>query len=186
MFLCMTFQIIGLCRGIRIRFLRARCFFFPLLLRKFWIRIWFYNCQPYLCLIRIPVLCTLNKRGQETRLVLPTQLVSSVLSTLDRMFCFLPAHFMSSAYTDKNNPFSWFADKQSQFRTFLQSCSSHYGTFSQPWPNRNFLKLPLIRHRLETQFSLDQDRWRPFGDDHRALEGGPQQRSGQRDVVADG
>ena len=43
------------------------------------------------------------------------------------MFCFLPANFMSSTYTDKNNTFSRCTNKHSQLETF-----------SQPYFNRIF------------------------------------------------
>ena len=36
------------------------------------------------------------------------------------MFCFFPANFMSSTYTDKNNPFSRCTKKHSQLETFSQ------------------------------------------------------------------
>ena len=34
------------------------------------------------------------------------------------MFCFFPASFISSTYTDKNSPFPGFANKHSQCGTF--------------------------------------------------------------------
>ena len=54
----------------------------------------------------------------------------SLLSTfhIGSMFCFFPASFISSTYTDKNSPFSLLTNKHSQFGTFSQPCSSR--TFS--------------------------------------------------------
>ena len=37
-------------------------------------------------------------------------------------FCFFPANFMSSTYTDKNNPFSRCTKRHSQFGVFSQPC----------------------------------------------------------------
>ena len=59
------------------------------------------------------------------------------------MFCFFPANFMSSTYTDKNNPFSRCTNKHSQLETFSQPCCKR--TFSnclshnspaKGWPHR--------------------------------------------------
>ena len=49
---------------------------------------------------------------------------TSLLSTfhIGSMFCFFPANFMSSTYTDKNNPFSLCTNKHSQLETFSQPC----------------------------------------------------------------
>ena len=47
------------------------------------------------------------------------------------IFCFCPTHFMSSTYTDKNNPFSRCTIKHSQLETF-----------SQPYFNRSFSNCP--------------------------------------------
>ena len=44
------------------------------------------------------------------------------------MFCFFPARFISSTYTDKNSPFSRITNKHSQFGTF--SHPYFHGTFS--------------------------------------------------------
>ena len=48
---------------------------------------------------------------------------TSLLSTfhIGLMFCFLPAIFMSSTYTDNNNPFSWCTNNHSQLETFSQT-----------------------------------------------------------------
>ena len=37
-------------------------------------------------------------------------------------FCFFPANFMASTYTDKNNPFSRCTKRHSQFGSFSQPC----------------------------------------------------------------
>ena len=54
---------------------------------------------------------------------------TSLLSTfhIELILCFFPANFMSSTYTDKNNPFSRWTKRHSQF-----------GIFSQPCFNRTF------------------------------------------------
>ena len=58
-------------------------------------------------------------------------------------FCFFPANFMSSTYTDKNNPFSRWTKRHSQFGIFSQpcfnrifsNCLSHNGP-AKGWPCR--------------------------------------------------
>ena len=50
-------------------------------------------------------------------LVLPKQLLYLVLSHIGLMFCFFPANYMSSTYTDKNNTFSRCTNKHSQLET---------------------------------------------------------------------
>ena len=54
---------------------------------------------------------------------------TSLLSSfhIGSRFCFFPDNFMSSTYTDKNNPFSGWTKRHSQF-----------GIFSHPCFNRNF------------------------------------------------
>ena len=49
---------------------------------------------------------------------------TSLLSTfhIGSRFCFFPVNFMSSTYTDKNNPFSRCTNKHSQLETFSQPC----------------------------------------------------------------
>ena len=70
--------------------------------RKFVIQTWFCNCPQYLCLFHILFECSpkymINERCG----------FSQILSTfhIGSMLCFFPANFMSSTYTDKNNPFS--------------------------------------------------------------------------------
>ena len=49
---------------------------FQLLLRKFAIQIWFYNCQQYLCLFHIVFEYIPSKHDQGKMLVLPNQLLS--------------------------------------------------------------------------------------------------------------
>ena len=79
--------------------------------RKFWIQTWFCNCLQYLCLFHIVVECTPSIHDPRKMLVLPksTSLLSrtSLLSSfhIGSRFCFFPANFMSSTYTDKNNLF---------------------------------------------------------------------------------
>ena len=57
---------------------------FQLLLRKFWIQTWFCNCPQYLCLFHIVFECTPSIHDQGMMLVLPNQLLCSVLSTSDQ------------------------------------------------------------------------------------------------------
>ena len=79
---------------------------FQLLLRKFWIRTWFCNCQQCVCLFHNVVEYTPDIHDQGRMLVLPDQLLYWVLSTSDQWLCFFPANLMSSTYTDKKNPIS--------------------------------------------------------------------------------
>ena len=79
---------------------------FPLLLRKFWIQTWFCNCLQYLCFFHIVFECTSRKHDQGMMLVLPNQFLCLVLSTSDQCFVSFQPIFMSSTYTDKNNPLS--------------------------------------------------------------------------------
>ena len=58
------------------------------------------------------------------------------------MFSFLPAHFMSSAYTDKNNPFHG-----------LQVRIPSLELFSQPCSNRSIPKLELFPNRAPIECS---------------------------------
>ena len=81
---------------------------------KSWIETWLCNCQQY--------------PGPPKS--------TSLFSTfhIGLIFCFFPANFMSSTYTDKNNPFSRCTNKRSQVETFSQpyfkrsfsNCLSHY------------------------------------------------------------
>ena len=74
----------------------------------------------------------------------PYQLLYWVLSHIGSRFCFFPANFMSSTYTDENNPFSRCTNKHSQLETFSQpyfkstssNCLSH--TQSCQWVSKNF------------------------------------------------
>ena len=78
---------------------------FPLILRKFWIQTWFCNWQQYLCLFYLVFECIPNIHDQRVILVLPIQILGSVLTFhIGSIFCFFPANLMSSTYTDKNNP----------------------------------------------------------------------------------
>ena len=74
--------------------------------QKFAIRTWFCNCPQYLCLFRIFFECSPSFHDLRKMLVLPKS--TSLLSTfhIGSRFCFFPANFLSSTYTDKNNPFS--------------------------------------------------------------------------------
>ena len=85
---------------------------------------------------------------------------TSLLSTfhIGSILCFFPASFMSSTYTDKNNPFSRWAKRHSQFGIFSHPCFNR--TFSnclshnspaKGWPYR-------FRSRATTESSmLDHD-----------------------------
>ena len=83
---------------------------FLLLLRRSKIQTYFCICPQYLCSFRILVECNPNKRGQGRMLVRPIRLLSQVLFHIGSMFCFFPANFMTSTYTDKNSPFSRFCE----------------------------------------------------------------------------
>ena len=86
---------------------------------------------------------------------------TSLMSTfhIGSMFCFFPANFMSSTYTDKNNPFSRWTKKLSQLETFLptvfqwdffSNCLFHNSP-AKGWPYR-------FRSRATTGSSiLDHD-----------------------------
>ena len=59
------------------------------------------------------------------------------------MFCFFPANFMSSTYTDKNKPFPRCTKRQSQFGIFSQPCLSRifsnclpHSSPAKEWPYR--------------------------------------------------
>ena len=99
---------------------------FRLLLRRFWIQTNLCNCQQYLFLFCILFACNPKKHGQGMMLDLPNQILSLYFRHWVK-FCFFPASFISSTYTDKNNTFSRSTNKHSQF-----------GTFSQPYFNRIF------------------------------------------------
>ena len=102
---------------------------FRLLLRKFWIQKWFYNCQQSLCLISHCL--WVHPRFSWSRKDVGSPKSTSLLSTfhIGWMFCFFPSIYISSTYTDKNGPFSRLPNIHSQF-----------GTFSQPYFNRTFSK----------------------------------------------
>ena len=84
---------------------------------KFAIRTWFCNCQQYPDLFHIVFEYTPGKRDLGKMLVLPNQLLYLGTFHIGSMFCFFPAHFMSSTYTDQNNPFSRCRNKHSQLET---------------------------------------------------------------------
>ena len=95
--------------------------------RKFAIHTWFCNCPQYFDLLRIDVECTPSIHDSRKDVGSPKS--TSLLSSfhIGSRFCFFPANFMSSTYTDKNNPFSRCTKRHSQF-----------GIFSQPYCNRIF------------------------------------------------
>ena len=99
---------------------------FPIPPQKFAIQTWFCNCQQYFGLLHIDVECIPNIHDPGKMLVLPNRLLCWVLSTSDQC-CVFPANFKSSTYTDKNNPFSRWTKRHSQF-----------GIFSHPCFNRSF------------------------------------------------
>ena len=74
--------------------------------RKIAIQTWFCNCPQYLCLFGIVVECNPSIHDPRKMLVLPNQLLLLSSFHIGSRFCFFPANFMSSTYTDKNNPFS--------------------------------------------------------------------------------
>ena len=87
--------------------------------RKFAIRTRLCNCPQYLCLLGIVVECIPSIHDPGKMLVLPNQL--SLLSNfhIGSRCCFFPANFISSTYTDKNNPSSRCTKRHSQFGIFL-------------------------------------------------------------------
>ena len=112
------------------------------------IQSWFCNCQQNLCLFHIVVEYIPGIHDQGKMLVHPKS--TSLLSTfhIGSMFWFFPANLMSSTYTDKNNPFSRCTNKHSQLETF-----------SQPYFNKDFLKLPFPEQscqRMTAQISLSR------------------------------
>ena len=92
--------------------------FFQLLLVKFWIQTWFYNCQQYLCIFHAVFGYIPGLHDQGMMLVLPNQLLCVLYFRHRINVLFL----MSFTYTDKNNPFSRCTNKLSQFGTFSQPC----------------------------------------------------------------
>ena len=89
--------------------------------RKFVIQTWFGKCQQYLCLFHIVFEYIPGFHDQGKMLVLPNQLICSILFTSDE-YCVFPANFMISTYTDKNNPFPRCTNKHSQLESFSQPC----------------------------------------------------------------
>ena len=81
--------------------------------RKFAIQTWFCNCPQYFGLLHIDVECIPSTHDPGKMLVLSTSLLCSF--HIGSRFCFFPANFMSSTYTDKNNPFWWCTKRHSQF-----------------------------------------------------------------------
>ena len=78
---------------------------FLLLPLKFAIQAWLCNCPQYLCLLHLVFECSPRKHAQGKMLVLQNRLLYWVLTFhIGSMFCFFPANWMSSTYTDKNNP----------------------------------------------------------------------------------
>ena len=101
---------------------------FQYLLQRFWIQTYFCNCPQYVCLFDILFECNPNKRGQGMMSGRPES--TSFISTvhIESMFCFEPASFMSSTYTDKNSPIPRCTNKHSQIGTFSYPCCKR--TFS--------------------------------------------------------
>ena len=120
-FLCMTFHITGPCRRC-LHHVSLKRVVFLVLLRRYWIQTYFWNCRQHLCSFRTLVECNPNKHGQGMMLVLPNRLLCWVLFHIGSRFCFFLANFMSSTYTDKNNPFSRCTKRHSQFGIFSQPC----------------------------------------------------------------
>ena len=100
--------------------------------RKFVIRTWFWNCQQLLWLFHIVFECSPSIHDQGKVLVLPNRLLCCVVSTSGSRFCFFPANFMSSTYTDKNNPFSRCTKRHSQFGIFSQPCFNRISQIAFP------------------------------------------------------
>ena len=110
---------------------------------KFAIQTWFCNCQQYFGLFRIDVECSPSIHDQGKMLVLPNRLLCWVIFTSDQDFVSFQPIFMSSTYTDKNNPFSRCAKRHSQFGIFSQPCFSRifsnclsHNSPTKGWPYR--------------------------------------------------
>ena len=63
------------------------------------------NCPQYLCLFHINFECSPSIHDPIKMLVLPNRLLCWVISTSDQDFVSFQPIFISSSYTDKNNPF---------------------------------------------------------------------------------
>ena len=81
---------------------------------RFWTRTCSCNCLQYLCLFDISL--------SPTQINVVKEYFMSIFH-IGSMFCFFPDSFISSTYTDKNSPFSRFANEHSQCGTFSQPCS---------------------------------------------------------------
>ena len=105
---------------------------FLLFPRKFAIRTWFCNCPQYLCFFRIVVECSQSTHDPGKNVGSPKS--TSLLSTfhIGSRFCFFPTNPMSSTYTDKNNPFSRYTKRPSQFGILSQPCFNKI--FSNAFP----------------------------------------------------
>ena len=115
---------------------------FPLLLRKFWIQTWFCNCPQYLCLFHIVFKYIPGTHDRGKMLVLPNQLLCSVLFTSDQ--CFVSFQPLMSPHTQiRTTLFSRCTNKHSQLETFSQpffnrtfsNCLSHNSP-AKRWPYR--------------------------------------------------
>ena len=104
---------------------------FQLLLRKFWIRTWFCNCQQHLCFFHIVFKYTPGTHDRGKMLVLPKSTSLFCTFHVGLIFCFFPANLKSSTNTNKNNPFSRCTNKHSQFGNLLPTVLQE-----------EFLKLP--------------------------------------------
>ena len=118
--------------------------------RKIVIQTWFCICQQYLCLFHIVFECTPSEHDPGKMLVLPNQFLCWTLSTSDQDFVSFQPIFMSSTYTDKNNPFSRCTKRHSQFGIFSQPCFKR--TFSNYLYNspakRMTVQIPFQEERL--------------------------------------
>ena len=93
---------------------------FQFLSRKFAIPTWLCHCPRYLCLFHIVFECRPSTHDPRKMLVLPNRLLLLSNFHIRSRFCFFPANFMSSTYTDKKNPFSRCTNKHYQLETFSQ------------------------------------------------------------------
>ena len=95
-------------------------------MKKIAIQTWFCNCPQYLCSFAIVVECIPSTHDPGKMLVLPNRLLFLSTFHIGSRFCFFPAIFMSSTYTDKTNLFSRCTKRHSQFGIFSQPCFNRF------------------------------------------------------------
>ena len=111
--------------------------------RKFAIQTWLCICPQYLCLFRIAFWVQPKYTWSQKDVGSPKSTSSLSTFHIGSRFCFLPANFMSSTYTDENNPISRCTNKHSQFGIFSQPCFNRifsnclsHNSIAKGWPYR--------------------------------------------------